>query len=193
MCRCAALLDRDGTIIENRHYLSDPRDVRLLPSVGQGLRDLVDLGLMLVIITNQSGIGRGLFSSEQARLVHEEMVRQLACEQVQLSGVYTCPHAPTAGCSCRKPALGLIEQAARELNFRPEDSFMFGDSACDIELGRRVGAKTFLVRSDYDHNVESQTGLGSDFIVEGVAQAVPIVLSLLDRPEKEVGIDSADM
>ena len=182
----AALLDRDGTIIEDKHYLSDPKGVRLLPGVGQGLRDLIDLGLILVIVTNQSGIGRGLFSEEQAQKVHSEMVRQLACERVQISGIYHCPHSPADRCGCRKPALGLVEEASSGLHFKPENSFMFGDRACDIELGRQIRAKTFLIRGHDAYSPESQEELNPDYTVEGIAQAVPIITHLIEE-EKGVG------
>lgn len=187
MPRRAVLLDRDGTIIEDGHYLSDPRGVRLLSGVGQGLRRLADLGLVLVVVTNQSGIGRGLFSAEQSRAVHEEMVRQLARARVRLGGVYCCPHAPEEECRCRKPAPGLVERAARELSFRPEESFVFGDRACDIELGRQVRAKTFLVRSCHGRRTESPAQMEPDYIVDGVGQAVAIVEHLLGEAKKVSG------
>ena len=182
--RRAVLLDRDGTIIEDRHYLSDPKGVRLLPGVGQSLRRLADLGLILVVVTNQSGIGRGLFSDKQAQAVHAEMVRQLARERVRFEGVFVCPHAPEEGCCCRKPAPGLVERAAHELGFRPQESFVFGDRECDIALGQQVGATTFLVRSNYDWCIESGARVEPDYVVDGIGQAVPVIERLLKVTEK---------
>jgi len=179
MSRRAVLLDRDGTIIEDKHYLSDPRGVRLLPGVGQSLSRLVNLGLIIVVVTNQSGIGRGLFSKIEAQAVHEEMVRQLTRERIQFDGVYICPHAPEEGCRCRKPAVGLVERAAHELGFRPEESFVLGDRRCDIELGQQVGATTFLVGKNYDWLTENRTRVEPDYVVDGIQQAVPIIERLL--------------
>jgi D-glycero-D-manno-heptose 1,7-bisphosphate phosphatase len=187
MFRRAALLDRDGTIIEDRHYLSDPGGVKLLPGVGQSLRGLADLGLILVVVTNQSGIGRGLFSGKQAQAVHEEMVRQLARECVLIENIYVCPHAPEEGCRCRKPAPGLVEKAVRELGFSPEESFVFGDRECDIELGQRVGATTFLVRSNYVWHSDDRAQVEPDYVVDGIGQAVPVIESLLKVTKKAHG------
>lgn len=127
MGRRFVLLDRDGTLIVDRHYLADPQGVELLPGVGAGLRQMRELGLGLVVITNQSGVGRGYFTLEQVEQVHQRLGQLLAVEQVQLDGIYSCPHTPADGCSCRKPATGLVEKAASELDFEPQSCFVVGD------------------------------------------------------------------
>ncbi|MBI3924264.1 MAG: HAD family hydrolase [Armatimonadetes bacterium] len=139
------LLDRDGTIIFDRHYLSSPDGVELMPGAAVGLRRMRELGLGLVVITNQSGIGRGYFDTGQMEAIHDRMTSLLEAEGVQFDGIYHCPHHPEEHCPCRKPEPGLVEQAARELHFDPRRSFSFGDKACDVELGKRVGAATFLI------------------------------------------------
>jgi len=143
-----ALLDRDGTIIVDREYLSDPADVELLPNAAHGLRQCRDLGLGLILITNQSGIARGLFTEAAMAATHNRVHDILRGEGVLLDGIYVCPHAPIDQCCCRKPAPGLVQQAARELEFSPSDCFVIGDKPCDVELGKGIGAMTIQIRCD---------------------------------------------
>jgi histidinol-phosphate phosphatase family protein len=171
-------LDRDGTIIVERHYLSDPAQVELLPGATQGLRQLQDMGLGLVVITNQSGIGRGFFDGARLALIHQRMCVLLEAEGVHLDGIYFCPHTPEAGCTCRKPGTGLIELAAKELDFWPETSFVIGDQPCDIELGQRIGATTFLVRTGYGAQVAFAAAVAPDYVVDNIWRAAQIIQEL---------------
>lgn len=153
MQRRFVLLDRDGTLNVERHYLSDPDRLVLLPGVVEGLAQLQELGCGLVVVTNQSGVGRGLISARQLRGIHRRLHRLLEVAGVVLDGVFVCPHIPDSQCDCRKPLPGLATRAAREFGFRLDQSFVVGDKACDVELGRRVGATTILVRTG--HGAES--------------------------------------
>ena len=143
MTRRFAMLDRDGTLIHERHYLSDPNDVELLPGAVEGLLSLRKMGLGLVVLTNQSGVGRGYFDVARLELVHARMNSLLAQEGVEVDGIYYCPHRPEDLCPCRKPRPGLVNRAASELRFQPGDGFMIGDKAIDVQLGRAVGATTY--------------------------------------------------
>ena len=169
------MLDRDGTLIVNRHYLADSAQVELLPGAAEGLRQLSEMGLGLVVITNQSGIGRGYFDGACLERIHQKLHRLLDAEGVKLDGIYFCPHEPGEGCVCRKPAPGLVEQAARELEFAPQSSFVIGDNVCDIELGRRLGATTFLVRSGHGAQVEAEGRVEPSYIVDDLLAAVPLI------------------
>ncbi len=173
-----ALLDRDGTVIVEKDYLSSVDGLELLPNALAGLRAMRDLGLGLVLLTNQSGIGRGYFSAETVAEIHRALGRMLAAGGVSLDGIYVCPHGPDEGCACRKPAPGLAEQAARELGFRLEDSFVIGDKAADIELGRRVGATTILVRTGYGRQVESNGGANPDYVADDLLGAARVIEGL---------------
>lgn len=173
------ILDRDGTIIVERHYLCDPRQVELLPGAADGLRRLQRLGLGLVVITNQSAVGRGFIEQTHLDLIHQRLYQLLAAEGVRLDGLYVCPHLPEAGCPCRKPRTGLVELAAKELNFRPQASFVIGDQACDIELGRRVKATTMLVRTGYGAQVAAGHDVAPDYVVEDLRQAAQLIERLL--------------
>jgi len=147
--RAAVFLDRDGTVIADKHYLHDPSGVELLPGAAEGLRRMRELGLVLVLVSNQSGVGRGYFSRGDVERVHGRLAELLEEQGVQLDAMYVCPHAPGEECDCRKPAPGLIERACAELNLDPRRSFVVGDKPCDVELGQRVHATTFLVTTGY--------------------------------------------
>jgi D-glycero-D-manno-heptose 1,7-bisphosphate phosphatase len=173
------LLDRDGTINVDCDYLCDPRKLELIPGAADGLRRLAGLGLGLVVITNQSGVSRGLIQPEQLEAVQARLGQLLAGEGIGLDGIYSCPHGPADGCNCRKPLTGLVEQAARELHFDPRLAFMVGDKASDIELGRRVGAVTLLVRTGYGAETERAALARADHVVDDLAQAADVIQSLV--------------
>lgn len=165
------LLDRDGTLIAERHYLSDPRHVELIEGAASGLRRLREMGCGLLLITNQSAIGRGLIDEDRLTLIHQRLIGLLAAEGVCLDGIYFCPHLPEAECRCRKPMTGLVELAANEMNFDPRNCFVIGDKACDIEMGGRVGATTFLVRTGYGTQTAASGGVVADFVVDDLWEA----------------------
>jgi D-glycero-D-manno-heptose 1,7-bisphosphate phosphatase len=144
----AVFLDRDGTLIEDPGYLSDPSAVRLLPGAAEALRALRAAGYRLVLVSNQSGIGRGYFTLEEAEAVHRRLVDELAERGVALDDARYCPHAPDEGCSCRKPKPGLLLAAADELGLDLEASFMVGNSPSDIGAGKRAGCRTVLLGSE---------------------------------------------
>ena len=140
-----ALLDRDGTLIEHIPYLDDPGKVRLLPGVVAGLKGLQELGFALVMVSNQSGLGRGFFSETRLRAIHDIMEDQLRQEGVVLDRLYYCPHQPGLGCLCRKPSIGLAETASRELGLPIHGGIVVGDSICDMELAKNLGWRGFLL------------------------------------------------
>ncbi len=132
----ALLLDRDGTLIVDRNYPRDPAVVEPLAGAIDVLRELQQT-FRLVIISNQSGIGRGLITAAEAKAVHDRVMEVFA--GVTFAGAYYCPHAPEASCRCRKPAPGLIEDAAREHGLDLARSVLIGDKASDVDAGRAAG------------------------------------------------------
>jgi len=169
-------LDRDGTIIVEKNYLGSAEGVELLPGAARGLRLLHNAGFLLIVITNQSGIGRGMFTVEAMRQVNDEIQRQLRAEQVQIDAFYHCPHAPKDNCECRKPKPLLAQGAARDLEFDPAQAFMIGDKPADVDLGSAIGARTILVRTGYGRQSE-ESGVRADVIVDDLEGAASFILT----------------
>lgn len=173
------VLDRDGTIIEERNYLSDPNGVTLIPGVARALGELRGLGLGLVVITNQAGVGRGFFDVGTLDRIHEQLSTLLKNEGVELDGIYVCPHHPDDGCPCRKPKPGLMERASRELNFDPAQSFVIGDKALDVEFGQVANATTILIRTGYGREVEAGGFATPNYICDDLSDAVRVIRRVL--------------
>jgi rfaE bifunctional protein nucleotidyltransferase chain/domain len=145
--RPAVFLDRDGTLIVDVGYPREPEQVRLIPGCARALAALKELGFALVVVSNQSGVGRGLVSADEAERVHRRFTEVLAEQGVVVDGVYYCPHAPEDGCACRKPSPELLLRAAAELELCLPRSFMIGDKPSDTEAGREAGCRTILLRA----------------------------------------------
>jgi len=175
------ILDRDGTINAECKYLSQPKQVELLPGAASGLRQMMALGLGLIIITNQSGIGREYFDYPRVESIHQRLREVLQAEGVTLDAIYVCPHTPEDECNCRKPKTGLLEQAGRDYGFNPASCFVIGDKVVDIELGQRVNATTFLVRTGYGAELEHEGTVRPDYIVDDLEQAAQIIERLLEE------------
>ncbi|MDH4132545.1 MAG: HAD-IIIA family hydrolase [Gemmatimonadota bacterium] len=169
------LLDRDGTIIEDPGYLADPDGVRFLPGAVAGLRRLGAAGFRLVVVTNQSGVGRGLVTEEQVAAVHARLRAELEQSGVHLAGVYYCPHRPDEGCGCRKPATGLATRAAAELGFPIADAIVVGDKASDLQLARALGVPSILVLTGEGRaTAEAHPGL-ADYVVADLVEAAGVI------------------
>lgn len=149
MSKPAIFLDRDGTIIVEKHYLSDPALVELEAGAVEGLRTMQALGLPLVVITNQSGIGRGKFGIEAAQAVNARVDELLAAQGITIAGWYMCPHAPDTDCDCRKPLPGMAQQAQRELAISLIGSYVVGDKRSDVELADAIGGIGVLVTTGH--------------------------------------------
>jgi D-glycero-D-manno-heptose 1,7-bisphosphate phosphatase len=135
----AVFLDRDGTIIADKNYMADPAEIELLPGAVQGLRRLQDAGLLLIIVTNQSGVARGFFTEQALHEVHRRLLEILENEGVRIAGIHYCPHGPEDGCPCRKPKPGLLLDAAAEHGIDLHQSAMVGDSLRDAQAGMAAG------------------------------------------------------
>jgi D-glycero-D-manno-heptose 1,7-bisphosphate phosphatase len=168
----AVFIDRDGTIIHDADYCSDPQQVKLFPRIAEALKRLKSHGFKLIIITNQSGIGRGFFSLEQYRAVEAEILRQLGNDLVVAT--YFCPHNPDDGCNCRKPESGMILQAAREHRVDLRRSFLIGDKESDAECGQNAGVRTIRVRTGLDRETIDSV---ADWVAEDLPEAVEIILN----------------
>lgn len=173
-------LDRDGTINEEKIYLSSPDDLRLIPGAAQAIKRLNQAGWAVVLITNQSGIGRGYFSLETLEAIHQRLEDELAEVGAHLDGVYVCPHCPDDGCACRKPATLLFEQAIRDLDLDPHQAVAIGDKASDLEPGHRLGYRTILVLTGHGQTQWTQRELWNfapDVVVADLEAAVEHILT----------------
>lgn len=170
-----AILDRDGTVIREKNYLSDPDDVEVFPSAIEGIKGLKENGFGVVIVTNQSAVGRGMIDIPRLEKIHQRMLDALGEHQAEIDGIYYCPHHPDDKCECRKPKPGMVLQAAREHGFDPEDAIYFGDKPCDIDLGAGLGGKTFLVRTGYGRQYESDPELNAHFVVDSLHDALKYI------------------
>lgn len=149
--RRAVFLDRDGTIIYDPGYLRDPDEVRLLPQAGPSLARLQSYGLLLILASNQSAVGRGMLSTKQLGLIQERLEQCLAEYGVHFDGVFYCPHAPWERCLCRKPLPGLFLQAVETLGVDLKTSYMVGDKTSDVEAGKAVSCRTILLTAAQDN------------------------------------------
>lgn len=168
----AVFLDRDGTLMEEVDYCRDAALVRLLPGVREGLARLKEAGFCCVIITNQSGIARGLITVPEYESVHARLI-ELIGENL-IDATYCCPDAPGKPSTCRKPAPGMILQAATDLGIDLPRSWMVGDKKSDVDCGKGAGVWTILVATGYGGD---QTEADPDFKAAGFAEAVELVLA----------------
>lgn len=152
----AVFLDRDGTINVEVQYLSRVEDFRLIPGVPYALQRLRDAGFLLVVVTNQSGVGRGLYDEAALQAVHDKMHHELLSFGITIEACYFCPHHPEHAvgdygieCSCRKPLPGMLQQAALDLDIDLSRSYMVGDKLSDIEAGLNAGCKSLMVKTGY--------------------------------------------
>ena len=148
MSRQAVFLDRDGTVLEDTGYLADPATVRLVSGAIEALRALRDRGYLLVLVSNQSGVARGLITPAQADAVHARLLVELDRHGIALDDVRYCPHAPTARCPCRKPEPGMILASAEALEIDLGSSFLVGDSPEDAGAGKAAGVRTVILGTD---------------------------------------------
>jgi len=133
------LLDRDGTIIRDRHYLCRPEQIEILPGAAKSLRLLSEAGFRLFVLSNQSGIGRGYFTVADQERVQAELAQMLGRFGVTFRAQVYCPHAPQEGCTCRKPRTGMWSRLQREFGLRPEQSLVVGDKISDVRFGKNAG------------------------------------------------------
>lgn len=164
MGKKAVFLDRDGTLIVDKHYLSDPDQVEFLPDAFKALAMIQNKGYMIFLVTNQSGIGRGYFKKEDMELVHERIASELQRQRIDLHGVAFCPHSPDDGCDCRKPSPKMIQDLMKE--HEVTEGYMLGDKAIDAQAGIAAGIQGF-------HLTEGESEYPKVFSLLEFAQLLP--------------------
>jgi D-glycero-D-manno-heptose 1,7-bisphosphate phosphatase len=183
--RIAVFVDRDGTICFDKHYLSDPNGLELIPTVAEGIKRLNDAKLTVIVVTNQSGVRRGYFTEETLKTVHDRLRRILTSHGAKIDDIFYCPHRPDEGCKCRKPAPVMLIQARDKHGLDLTKSFVIGDRMMDVAMAHSVGAKGILVPEPGDqYNIEKEIREATtkpDFRADTFMQAVDWILERLDN------------
>ena len=184
--RAAVFIDRDGTLNEDIGYVSTPDELVLYPWAAQSVRQINEAGLLAVVITNQSGIARGMYTEAILDAIHRRMTQELAREGARVDAIYYCPHHPDIGlpsyrmvCECRKPQAGLLDRAAREHGIDLARSFVIGDKASDIKLAENAGARGALVLTGYGRETVAHPNrwpCAPEFTAENLLEAVKRIL-----------------
>jgi D-glycero-D-manno-heptose 1,7-bisphosphate phosphatase len=172
----AVFLDRDGTLMEEVNYCADPAKVKVFPGVPEALQQLGERGYLLIVISNQAGIGRGYFTETEYRAVETELSRQLL--PALLDASYFCPDHPDRPTDRRKPAPGMVLEAQRDFEIDLARSFFIGDKAIDMECGRNAGMRTILVKTGY--GAAEHERAGANWVVEDFREAAQIILAQED-------------
>lgn len=175
------LIDRDGTINVEKNYLSDPDQIEVYPEAAEAIKILRRLGLKIVVVTNQSGIGRGFFDITRLEEIHARLQEKLSAAGAEVDRIYYCPHTPEDACECRKPLGGMARLAALEFDARLEKSFVIGDNVCDIELGKTIGATTVLVRTGYGEKTATERKTQPDHTVKNLLEAAILIEGILEN------------
>ncbi len=179
-------LDRDGTINFEKHFIKDPDELQLIPGAAQAIREARELGFKIIVVSNQSGVARGIMTEEDVKRVNNRLVELLSEEGAVVDAVYYCPHDASEGngCSCRKPNAGMFEKAKQEYDIDFNRSIMVGDRLTDIESGNRIGAATVLVLTGYGARLqESWTEKpGSiDIVAPTLYESMPFMRAKVDE------------
>src|SRR5579859_5542153 len=188
----AVFLDRDGTLNQEVGYINHIDRLRLYPWSAEAIRKLNRAGVPVIVLTNQSGVGRGYFSEELVHRVHQKIALELAASEAHLDPFYYCPHHPDSDqaaykkkCQCRKPLAGMVDEAAKKFHIDVKSSYVVGDSTRDMEMGINAGARTVLVMTGYGRgNYENLRGdwpRQPDLIAENLLEAVEKILGELAR------------
>ena len=180
LLRPAVFIDRDGTIAEEVGYLNHASRFRMFPFAADAIQRLNKAGLPVIVVTNQSGVGRGYFPESLVHAVNELMTQQLAESGARIDAVYYCPHISAENCSCRKPKTGMLERAAQEHALDLRRSFVIGDRYGDMELARNARARSILVRTGYGEGElawhAANWPVQPDFVAEDLSQASDWIL-----------------
>ena len=170
----AVFIDRDGTLIEEVNFLHRVEELKFFSYTDEAVRLLKENGFLVVLVTNQSGVGRGIYSEAEMHAIHERIQNDLT---EPLDAIYFCPHLPNAGCACRKPNLGMIEAALADLPIDLENSWMIGDKNLDVELGLNAGIKPIMVLTGYGEKHLPKLKRPPFAVAKNLLEAVKIVLS----------------
>lgn len=179
----AVFLDRDGVINVDKEYVLKIEDFELIPNTIDALKIMQEGGYILIIITSQSGIGRGYYTEQDFQKLNRHMLGLFSAKGIKISKVYHCPHSPDEGCNCRKPNISIINEAEKEFGIELKKSYVIGDKTSDIEMGKRAGCRTILVQTgkagrDGKYNVKP------DFTAEDLYSGASLIIKM-DKNKKQ--------
>jgi len=182
--RKAIFIDKDGTLIPNIPYNVDPEKITLSAKASEGLLKLQNKGFLIVIVSNQSGVAKGLFKEKDLERVKIKIETLFLSENIHLSGFYFCPHHPhgivrkyATNCNCRKPANGLFLQAAKDLSINLSQSWMIGDILNDVEAGNRAGCKSILLNTGNETEWQNGYFRKPAYIADHISQAAEFIIN----------------
>jgi len=181
MPEATVFLDRDGTINEDVGYLSDPEALVMIEGAAKAIRLLNQSGIMVILISNQSGVGRGYYTDAHVDAVNERLKEYLGKEGAAVDAIYYCNHHPDVDCNCRKPRTGLAELAAIEHKLNHDRAYVVGDKSCDVSLAKNLGAKGILVLTGKGANEIECMEEAPDFVAKDIFEAVAWILADLER------------
>jgi len=197
MAEKVVFLDRDNTLIEDPGYINDPSQVKLLPGVGKALNQLNSMGYKLIVVSNQSGVARGIITETALKKIHQKLRDLLSHDNVLLDEIYCCPYHPegvvpkyTKESDLRKPKPGMLLQAAEEMEIDFERSWMIGDAYCDVAAGAQAGCKTILINPSLKPAVKQKGDTEPDKKAINLKEAVNIIKMLDRQAEAPVQVES---
>ncbi|RMF98309.1 MAG: HAD-IIIA family hydrolase [Candidatus Schekmanbacteria bacterium] len=183
----AVFIDRDGTMTVEGGYINDPNRLTLLPRCGRAIKKINENGILAILATNQAGIARGYFDEKTLKATLKRLEFLLEMEGAHLDGIYYCCHHPSVGkppyrkkCNCRKPLPGMLQKAAKDFNLDLSQSFVIGDKISDVELAKKVKAKSVVVKTGYGEGeicTDKMQKINPDFIADDIYDAVEWILS----------------
>ncbi len=186
----AVFIDRDGTMNIEAGYIDHPDNFSLYPFVSQAVRLLNAHGFLVIVLTNQAGVGRGYFGEDNVETLHSKMRSELSKGGAKLDAVYYCPHHTSSkdpkyavDCGCRKPKTGMVDKALSELPVDTERMFIIGDKMSDIKLGKKTGCRTYLVKTGYGLREAEKNPDGADVITENILTAVLDILKITQQAQ----------
>jgi D-glycero-D-manno-heptose 1,7-bisphosphate phosphatase len=181
LLRPAVFLDRDGTICEEMGYLNHIDRLQIFPYAAEAIRHLNEAQIPVVVITNQSGIARGIFPESLVHQIHKKMIAELASGGAWIDAIYFCPHKKEDACDCRKPKPGLLERAANEHGLDLPASWVVGDRYADVEMAHRAGARGILVMTGYGRGEyelhRAKWPNPPDALADNLTQAVRLIVN----------------
>jgi histidinol-phosphate phosphatase family protein len=174
MKKPAIFLDRDGVMVVEKDFLIDVEDIEFYPETIGALAAIND-GYLKIVVSNQSGIARGYFSSDDVNRLNSKISRLLQEHGIHIDAWLFCPHGPEDNCSCRKPRPGMIRESADRMDVDLDKSWLIGDKSSDIETGKNAGIKTILVKTGYGGSEPGARDVNPDFTASNIGEAIDYI------------------